>query len=204
MGVSLPRSCSDSPFPGKCDYPWRQHSLARRLPGDDARTSCGSDLTRNILPSAEEMLLARRWCVRLGLQRGWTGAGQRLRVSVLVPGEGMCTWERGRSSPQRGREWVQSWACTKPASLSARGTCFTHQRDASGFKHQAGLFRASVKKEKVVFIKIYNIQLANCSLWLDSKYCSRSSTCLMALGFCPVAIRVLSWVGLLSCGVCVS
>lgn len=99
MGVSLLRSCSDSPFPGKCDYPWRQRSLARRLPRDDARTSCGLALTRSIFLSAEETLLVRRWCVRFGLQRGWTGAGQRSRVSVLVPGKGMCTWERGRSSP---------------------------------------------------------------------------------------------------------
>lgn len=66
----------------------------------------------------------------------------------------------------------------------------THQQDVSGFKCQVELFRISVKK--VVFLKIYKIQLVNHGLWLAGKYCSPSAlTFPEAFGFCPVDISFI-------------
>lgn len=194
----------DSPFPGKRDYPQRRRGPTRRLPGDNARTLRGLALTRSVFPSAGEMPQARRWhgVVCSGLQRGWTGAGQQACTSVSVPGR-VCPVGREADPRPDGavslRERVRSRACNKPASPSAPVAHFTRQRDARGFKRQAGLPRTSVKK--VVFLKTYKIQLANHGLWLAGQYCSRSApTFLGAFGFCPFDMSVFLPAGQLSSG----
>lgn len=171
-GVSPPRPCSTRHFQGNVDYPRCRRGPARRLPGDNARTLRGLALTRSVFPSAGEMPLARRWhgVVWFGLVCGKAGPvlGSRrvrpcrCRVGVRAVG--------GEADPRPDgavglRERVRSRACNKPASPSAPVARFTPQR---GFKRQAGLPRTSVKK--VVFLKMYKIQLANRGLWLPGQY----------------------------------
>lgn len=85
--------------------------------------------------------------------------------AVLVLGEGTCSWGRGRFSPGQGCEWGQSWVYNKPACQSG---LFHPSVDASGFKHQAGLLRTTVKMLFCLKRAVFSLQTMLCGLLVNS------------------------------------